>query len=191
MSAPTERPARPRRGRDTSGDRPLKVTHTARSTSSTALGWAKDLLEHRVQPTRATATVSSCSPPTTSAPARLDEAVHEFLAWRYVHQNADTLGLGGQQTRQALTRMQRHDTVVADRLLETYIWAILPTQAPDAPTYTRHPQHRRHHRRPRRPHRHQDLRQQSARHHPVVDAHRDGPVRSHRAGMGIGACERR
>ena len=32
--------------------------------------------------------------------------------------------------------MQRHDTVVADRLLETYIWAILPTQAPDAPTYT-------------------------------------------------------
>ena len=35
------------------------------------------------------------------APRELDEAVREFLAWRYVHQNADTLGLGGQQTRQA------------------------------------------------------------------------------------------
>ena len=115
---------------------PLKFTHTARSTSSKALGWAKDLLEHRGAANRGYRNSLIVLAADDKRARELDEAVREFLAWRYVHQNADTLGLGGQQTRQALTRMQRHDTVVADRLLETYIWAILPTQAPDAPTYT-------------------------------------------------------
>ena len=115
---------------------PLKVTHAARATTSSALVWAKELVEHRGAANRTYKNSLLMLVADDKRARELDEAVRDYLAWRYVHANADSLGLGGQQTTQARTRMEKADRIVADRLIDTYIWAIAPTQDPAQPMYS-------------------------------------------------------
>ena len=115
---------------------PMESTHAARSTNSAALAWTKDLIEHRGAGNRGYKNSLIVLAADDKRARELEESVREYLAWRYVHSNADSLGLGGQQTTQARARMAKADTVVSDRLLDTYIWAILPVQDPSAATYS-------------------------------------------------------
>ncbi|MXP22977.1 DUF499 domain-containing protein [Gordonia sp. HNM0687] len=113
-----------------------EVTHVNKSTSSSAMSWAADVLEHRGAGNRSYKNSLVVLAADDKRARELEEAVREFLAWRYVHTNADSLGLGGQQTRQSESRMNKADAVVADRLLDTFIWAILPEQPVDQATYS-------------------------------------------------------
>lgn len=114
---------------------PLEFTHSARNDSSTALAWARDLLEHRGAANRGFKNSLVVLAADDKRARELEESVREFLAWRYVHRNAESLGLGGQQTKQAEARMRNAESVVTDRLPETYVWAILPTQEITDATY--------------------------------------------------------
>ena len=114
---------------------PMEYTHSARSTDSTALAWARDALEHRGTANRAFKNALIFLAADDKRARELDESVRQFLAWQYVSDNADSLGLGGQQTRQAKARTAKADTVVADRLPETFIWAIAADQTDGEPTY--------------------------------------------------------
>lgn len=115
---------------------PLEFTHVARKSDSPALGWAKDALEHRGTANRTYKNALIFLAADDNRARELDDSVRQFLAWQYVRDNADSLGLGGQQTRQAQARMEKADTVVDDRLLDTFIWAIAAEQAQGTPTYS-------------------------------------------------------
>lgn len=61
----------------------------------------------------------------------LDESVRQYLAWKYVRDNADkALGLTAAQRAQAEDRRDRADQTVQDRLPATFHWALLPQDQP-------------------------------------------------------------
>lgn len=113
---------------------PMEFTHSARSNDSTALAWARDVLEHRGTANRTYKNSLIFLAADDKRARELDDAVRQYLAWRYVKENADNLDLGGYQTRQAESRMTKADHVVTDRVLDTFVWAIAPDQADKAPT---------------------------------------------------------
>lgn len=115
---------------------PMEFTNSARNTESPALVWARDCLEHRGSANRTFKNALIFLAADDKRARELDDAVRQFLAWQYVKDNADSLGLGAQQTRQAQARMTKADNVVADRLVETFIWAMAADQSPGAATYT-------------------------------------------------------
>jgi predicted AAA+ superfamily ATPase len=62
---------------------------------------------------------------------RLDDlhtATADYLAWASVDDEAEALGLDGQQARQARERRDDANRVVDLRLAETYVWALAPSQ---------------------------------------------------------------
>lgn len=57
----------------------------------------------------------------------LEQAVRDHLGWKHVVDHADgSLDLTAQQKGQAVERLTRTDRLVADRLLDTYTWALAP-----------------------------------------------------------------
>jgi hypothetical protein len=69
--------------------------------------------------------------------ARLEElrqAVREYLAWKSIEAEKETLNLDNFQTRQAETKRGQFDDVVSQRVGETFAWVLLPTQSASDPT---------------------------------------------------------
>ena len=58
----------------------------------------------------------------------LEAAVRTYLGWRQVESIADSLNLSAQQARQVADSVRRTGTTVADRLKDTYLWVMYPTQ---------------------------------------------------------------
>jgi hypothetical protein len=58
----------------------------------------------------------------------LDQAVREYLAWKSIEDERDSLGLDSFQTNQAKTRREQFDDTVEQRIPETYIWLLIPEQ---------------------------------------------------------------
>ncbi|GAC49107.1 DUF499 domain-containing protein [Gordonia aichiensis] len=114
---------------------PMEFTHSARASDSSALRWAHEALEHRGGANRGYKNALIFLAADDKRARELDESVRQFLAWQYVRDNADGLGLGGSQTRQAQARMAKANDVVDDRLPETFIWAIAPDQEAGKATY--------------------------------------------------------
>jgi predicted AAA+ superfamily ATPase len=113
---------------------PTEYTHTARGANTSALEWVRNCIEHRGTANRTYKNALIFLAVDDKRARELDESVRQFLAWRYVKDNAENLGLGGQQTRQAQDRMTKANTVVDGRLLDTFTWAIAASQ-PAGPTY--------------------------------------------------------
>ena len=65
--------------------------------------------------------------------AELRQGVRDFLAWRSIEAEKQTLNLDAFQSRQAETKRAQFDDVVGQRIGETFIWVLVPTQAPDDP----------------------------------------------------------
>jgi predicted AAA+ superfamily ATPase len=68
--------------------------------------------------------------------ARLDElrqAVREYLAWKSIEVDRETLNLDNFQTRQTETKRAQFDDVVAQRIGETFIWVLVPSQSATDP----------------------------------------------------------
>nr|WP_281378415.1 DUF499 domain-containing protein [Gordonia humi] len=107
---------------------PPQYTHTARSGQLTAGPWASDLIAHRGTANRTYKNSVVFLAAEEKRIGDLDDAVRNYLAWKYVADSADDLGLGGQQTRQAKERCGTSDDIVGSRLLETFTWALYPEQ---------------------------------------------------------------
>jgi hypothetical protein len=60
--------------------------------------------------------------------AELQQAVRQFLAWRSVDAEKETLNLDQFQSRQAHSRLQNADETVKSRIPEAYQWLIIPEQ---------------------------------------------------------------
>jgi hypothetical protein len=65
--------------------------------------------------------------------AELRLGVRDYLAWRSVEAEKETLNLDTFQSRQAETKRAQFDEVVVQRISETFIWILIPSQAPDDP----------------------------------------------------------
>lgn len=98
--------------------------------------WAEDVLEHRGSGIRSYKNTLVFLAADQNRARELDVAIRDYLAWKWVAENADDLGLGGQQTKQAAERRNNADQVAQARLLETYIWGLYPEQAKGEPTYS-------------------------------------------------------
>ncbi|MCF8610758.1 DUF499 domain-containing protein [Gordonia sp. HY285] len=114
---------------------PMKYTHTARSGQLTAVPWATDLIAQRGNAIRTYKNSIVFLAAEEKRVDELDDAVRTHLAWKHVADSADDLGLGGQQTKQAIERRGASDDIVDSRLLETYTWALYPEQADGESTY--------------------------------------------------------
>ncbi|MGI8984183.1 MAG: ATP-binding protein, partial [Acidimicrobiales bacterium] len=71
--------------------------------------------------------------------ARLEElrqAVRDYLAWRSIDVEKETLNLDNFQGRQAETKRGEFDGAVSQRIGETFAWVLLPSQTTDDPTVT-------------------------------------------------------
>jgi hypothetical protein len=68
--------------------------------------------------------------------AELRLGVRDFLAWRSIEAEKETLNLDTFQSRQAETKRAQFDDVVVQRISETFIWVLVPSQTPDDPAIT-------------------------------------------------------
>jgi predicted AAA+ superfamily ATPase len=66
----------------------------------------------------------------------LRQAVRAFLAWRSIAAEKETLNLDNFQTKQAETKRSQFDEAVNQRVGETYVWVLVPSQAPNDPSVT-------------------------------------------------------
>jgi hypothetical protein len=62
----------------------------------------------------------------------LTQAVRQYLAWKSINDEAETLNLDAFQRRQAETRRNQADETVKQRIPETYVWLLVPAQPKDA-----------------------------------------------------------
>lgn len=109
-------------------------THAAKATDSAALSVAKAMLEHRGSSPRLNRnTLVFLAPDKTRLP-ELEFAVRQYLAWRSILDEADTLNLDAFQSKQARTKTTEADETIRQRVPETYQWLLVPgqpsTQAP-------------------------------------------------------------
>ena len=107
---------------------PAHVHDRRQAADSPAYRWATEVLERRG---------SGADPPQmlvflAADAARYDELrfpIREYLAWKYVRDNADgVLNLTAQQRQQAVERLERADRTAKDRLLGAHHWALVPSQ---------------------------------------------------------------
>lgn len=64
----------------------------------------------------------------------LEQGVRQYLAWKSIHTEAETLNLDAFQKKQAETKLASAEATVKGRIPETYIWLIYPEQeTPDNP----------------------------------------------------------
>ncbi|MGV5047234.1 Swt1 family HEPN domain-containing protein [Rhodococcus pyridinivorans] len=96
---------------------------------SPAAVWAKDVVEHRGTAARTHRNMVSFLAADETRWSELESAVRDFLAWSFIRDNADKdLNLTAAQRQQAIDRAATHNQAVADRLLQTYHWVLVPTQ---------------------------------------------------------------
>ncbi len=96
---------------------------------SPAVTWASAVLERRGSGARSFRNMLVFLAADSARYAELQASVRDYLAWKYVRENADgALGLTAQQRNQAQDRLDKADRATADRLLGAYHWALVPEQ---------------------------------------------------------------
>lgn len=62
--------------------------------------------------------------------------VREFLAWRSIEAEKEALNLDNFQSKQAETKRAQFDDAVVQRIGETFVWVLVPSQTPTDPAVT-------------------------------------------------------
>lgn len=115
---------------------PMRYSHSARGKNPTAMPWAKDVLEHRGTAIRSFKNALVFLAADENRARDLEVAVRDYIAWKHVADNAEDYGLGGQQTKQVIEQRSKYDSIVTDRLAETFTWALSPEQQAGEVTYS-------------------------------------------------------
>jgi hypothetical protein len=109
--------------------------HTAKLPDSAARTYAATLLEQRGAGPRNYRNALVFLAPDANRLKDLEEATRQFLAWKAIEDERDTLGLDPFQHNQAKTKRAQADDTVNQRIPETYIWLLVPEQRdPHDPT---------------------------------------------------------
>lgn len=109
-------------------------THVAKATDSPAMVAAKAILEQRGSSPRLYRNTLVFLVGDQTRLVELEQATRQYLAWRSIHEQAETLNLDAFQRKQALTKTNEADDTVKQRIPETYHWMLVPSQpTPQAP----------------------------------------------------------
>jgi predicted AAA+ superfamily ATPase len=104
-----------------------KVAHK-RGSDSLAKEFAQQATEHRGTSHRTDRNMLVYLAADESRLDELDSAVREYLGWMHVLDNEADLDLTQNQKNQATQRQSQANTTVNSRLLQTFTWALVPTQ---------------------------------------------------------------
>jgi predicted AAA+ superfamily ATPase len=108
---------------------PAHVHERRQGGDSPAYGWSIEVLERRGSGARTHRNMLVFLAADAARYEELQASVREYLAWKYVRDNADgVLNLTAQQRQQAVERLERADRTARDRLLGAYHWALVPAQ---------------------------------------------------------------
>jgi Protein of unknown function (DUF499) len=102
----------------------------SKQAQSAARDAARGLLETRGSAPRRYKNMLAFLAPDTTRLDELEQAVRQYLAWKSIEDEAETLNLDAFQRRQAETRCKQADETIKQRIPETYVWLLLPLQPP-------------------------------------------------------------
>lgn len=113
-----------------------ETPHSAGDESSLALEMAVEILQDRSGGPRINRNALVFAAPDS---ARLDElraAARSFLAWKSIWDEKEELNLDELSRRQAQTQRDHFDETVAQRMNETFVWTLVPSQAQETAEIT-------------------------------------------------------
>jgi hypothetical protein len=105
-----------------------KYAHRKQTTTSSAYEFARAATERRGGAARANRNMVVFLAADEPRLEELEWAVRDFLGWQHVLDNEADLDLTTNQRTQAEQRRSVADTTAADRLLQTFVWALVPDQ---------------------------------------------------------------
>jgi predicted AAA+ superfamily ATPase len=111
-------------------------SHSAKSADSPARVAAQRFLDNRSAGDRFYRNMLVFLAADRSRLQELRQAVRQYLAWRSIEAEKETLNLDNFQRRQTETKRDQFDTAVAQRIGETYVWVLTPGQSVADPTVT-------------------------------------------------------
>jgi predicted AAA+ superfamily ATPase len=107
---------------------PPSATHSRHAEGSPARLLAAQIAEHRsTGPRRYRNTLAFLAADATRL-NDLEQAVRQWLAWRSIEKDRETLNLDAFQSRQAAIKRTDADKAIEQRIPETYVWLLVPTQ---------------------------------------------------------------
>jgi len=105
------------------------AAHAAKDAASEAMQAAADLLAHRGTSPRYNSNTLVFLAADRARLEELEQAMRQYLAWRSIEEEHETLNLDPFSRNQAKTHRERADSTVKARIPETYTWLIVPEQA--------------------------------------------------------------
>ncbi len=103
--------------------------HTARAAGSPARESAREILEHRGTTARYNKNALIFIAPDKAKLVDLEAATRHYLAWKSIEEEAESLHLDMFQSKQARSKVREADETVRQRISETYIWMLVPSQS--------------------------------------------------------------
>lgn len=107
-----------------------EYAHSSKTKDSPGLAAAAKFLEERASGPRLYRNMLVFLAADSSRLADLTQSVREFLAWQSIEAEKSQLNLDNFQTRQVETKRAQVDEVVNQRIAETYVWVLTPSQSP-------------------------------------------------------------
>ncbi|MEI2713686.1 MAG: Swt1 family HEPN domain-containing protein [Nocardioides sp.] len=113
-----------------------KVSHKRRTPDSEAMKFARAATEHKGSANRVNRNMLVFLAADEDRLGELDNAVRDYLGWTHVLENEAELDLSVNQKNQATQRRAQADETIASRLLQTFIWALVPEQPDPTSPFT-------------------------------------------------------
>ena len=111
-----------------------KTAHKRGLSDSAAVQFSHEATEHKGAANRVSRNMVVFLAPDTDRLEELDSATRDYLGWQSVLKDNGALDLTDSQRAQARERLRNAEESVASRLLQTFIWALVPAQPdPGAP----------------------------------------------------------
>jgi predicted AAA+ superfamily ATPase len=104
-------------------------THSSRTDRSEALEKAREFLENRGSVARIHRNMLVFVAPDRKIAEDWKQALREYLVWKSVEDEAETLNLDTQQIKQVSGTLERIEKTLEALVQETYSWLIVPTQS--------------------------------------------------------------
>ncbi len=103
--------------------------HAAKDQQSREIQVVKEMLESRGTSPRIYRNALVFLAPDRARLEDLKQAVRQYLAWKSIHVDRETLNLDAQQNRQAQERLTQAEDTVKQRIPEAYAWLLVPGQS--------------------------------------------------------------
>ena len=110
--------------------------HSGKTADSPARLVAQKFLDERASGVRLYRNMLIFLAPDKARLEELRQGAREYLAWKSIETERETLNLDNFQSKQAETKRAQFDDVVMQRIGETFTWVLVPSQTSNDPTVT-------------------------------------------------------